>query len=113
MVTGNNPVLWELVVGAAFTVAPTYADVNTTYSSTEYGTGGTFANLTNGIVLMSGHIASNNSTKDAIERHVSLRHPVALNRAGAVTALGTLSLLVTGIGGTSATRSLIEFDEIR
>jgi hypothetical protein len=113
LVTGNNPVYWELVIGAAFTVAPTWAAVNTNYCSEEYGINGTFANLTNGLVIESGYIASTASSKESISSIVSTRRPITLDRAGANRNLGTLSLLVQGIGGNSATRASMCFEEIR
>jgi len=45
IVTGNSPVYWELCIGATFSVAPTWADVNTASSAFEYGKGGTFASI--------------------------------------------------------------------
>ena len=42
-----------------------------------------------------------------------MRYPIALDRAGAVRANGTLSVLVTGIGGTSTCRTSINFKELR
>lgn len=112
VITGTNPVFWELCVGATFSVAPTYADVNATYSGFEYGTGGTYSGLS-GIIVASGYAQASNQIKEAIHRAVSSHYPISLNRAGAVHAMGTLSLLVTGIGGTSATRGNIEFYETR
>lgn len=112
-VTGSNSVFWELVLGANFSVAPTFADVNATYSGFESGTGGTFSNLTGGIVIASGYVSASVSAKAGIAAKVSQRYPITLNRAGAVRSLGTLSLLVTGVGGVSATRASFNFSEIR
>jgi len=113
LVTGNFPVYWELCIGAAFTVAPTFADVNTTYSGFEYGTGGTFGNLTNGLVIDSGYVASSAGSKGSSSADTTLRYPICLDRAGAVRTLGTLTLLVTGIGGASATRAICNYSEVR
>lgn len=113
LVTGSNPVFWELCIGATFTVAPTYANVNATYSAFDYGTGGTFDNLTSGLVIASGYISSSATAKGSTSRDATLRYPITLDRAGAVRALGTLSLLVSGIGGTSATRAAINYSEVR
>jgi hypothetical protein len=113
---GTRYIYWEIVVGAAFTVAPTYADINTTYSAFEYGTGGTFSNLTSGVVLYSGYIGAN--TQDSVversfDRKLSLHNPISLNRAGAARPMGTLSLLVTGLAGTSAVQGALNFSEVR
>jgi hypothetical protein len=113
IVTGNTPVHWELVVGAAFSGAPTYADVNTTYSGFEFGTGGTFDNLTSGVVIASGLIPASASAKEGVAETVNIRYPVTLNRAGQQRALGTLSLLVSGLGATSACVGTMDFFEIR
>lgn len=108
-VTGNNPVFWELCAGATFTVGPSYVDVNTAHSSSEYGTGGTFSSLAGGIVLASGYVAS----KGAVRESLAFDYPFTLDRGGAVRALGTLSLLVTGVTGNSGVRASIEIEEIR
>lgn len=113
IVTGNTPVHWELVVGAAFSGAPTYADVNTTYSGFEFGTGGTYDNLTNGVVIASGLIPASASAKEGVAETVNIRYPVTLNRAGQNRALGTLSVLVSGLGATSACVGTMDFFEIR
>lgn len=117
IVTGANEVKYEVVVGAGFTVAPTYADVNSTYSAYEYGTGGTVPVVTNGIVIDTGYITPAGSGQSVIhlefpENYLS-HYPITLDRAGAVRAMGTLSILITGIGGTSATRCTACFTEIR
>lgn len=114
--TGTREVYWEVVVGAAFSVAPTFADVNTTYSAFEYGTGGTFSNLTSGVVLYSGYLGSStasNVVSREFDRKLSLHNPISLNRAGAVRAMGTLSLLVSAIGGNSAVQGAFNFTEVR
>jgi len=110
-VTGNSPVYWELVLGQAIT-SPSYADVNATYSAFEYSNAGTLSGSP-AIVIASGYVASGASIKQSVSRNISSRYPITLDRAGAVRANGTLTLLVTGIGGTSATRGSISFREIR
>jgi len=114
IIAGANPVLWELVIGAAFTVAPTFADVNTDYSFMEAGTGGTFLNLTNGIVVAAGYVGSTNAAdRQTDSRDLIVSYPITLDRAGSVRALGTLSVLLTGLGGTSASRVSLGFKEVR
>lgn len=113
MLAGANPILWELCIGAAFSVAPTWANVNANYSAFEYGTGGTFSNLTNGLVIDSGYISSSNASRGALTLDATLRYPITLDRAGAVRAMGTISLLVTGITGTSASRAVLNYGEVR
>jgi len=113
LVTGVNPVYWELVAGAAFTVAPTFANINTTFSGTEYGINGTFLDITNGLVIASGYIAASATVKTVVDKRIISIHPVTLNRAGAQIEIGTFSLLVSGISGASATRSVMNFIELR
>ena len=110
-VTGNTPIFWELCVGSTFSVAPTFASVNATYSAYQHGTGGTLTAGT--LAIASGYVAATTQNKTAVSREISARYPITLDRAGAVRAFGTLSLLVTGIGGTSATRASLNFTETR
>lgn len=111
IVTGNSPVSWKLCIGSTFSVNPTWADVNATYSGFEYGTGGTLSGA--GLVIAGGYISSSAQSKGAFDQELSAKYPICLDRAGAVRANGTLSLLVYGIGGTSACRAMIGFEEIR
>lgn len=121
VVTGATLVFWELVIGGAYS-GQTYADVNTTYSGYEYtSVPGAITNLTGGVVLDSGYAAPtgggaggvpvSNMIESAIGQ--SLKHPITLDRAGAVRALGTLTLLVTGVGATSACRGTLTYKEVR
>lgn len=112
LVTGNNPVFWELCLGQAISGTVTYNDINTTYSAYEYNTAGTISGSPT-TVIASGYIPATNQTKFSTNTAINNRYPITLDRAGAVRAMGTLTLLVTGIGGTSATRGAINFIEIR
>ena len=86
--------------------------VNATYSAAAYNTAGTITGSP-GIVFLSGYVAASNQTKGALSKAVSNRYPVTLDQAGAVRALGTVSILATGIGGTSAMRVALNWREIR
>lgn len=121
LATGADPVYWELVVGGNYS-GQTYADVNATYSGFEYtSVPGAYTNLTGGVILDSGYIGGAGSggtnrpqvTPIIVPPLISRKYPIALDRAGAVRALGTMTLLVTGIGGTSDCRGSITFKEIR
>jgi len=112
-VTGNSAIKWEIALGATFSVQPTFTDINTTYSGLEYGTGGTFTNISNGLVIASGYIDNSTSSRIKFDDTFSLRIPLALNRAGAQRAMGTYYLFFTGLTGNSATRENISFMEIR
>lgn len=111
LVTGSNPVLWQLVLGQVIT-SPTYADVNAAYSGMEASTAGTLSG-TPALVIASGFVASSNQTKSATTRSLSARYPITLDAAGAVRANGTLTLLATGIGAASAIRASLSWREIR
>jgi hypothetical protein len=114
LVTGNSPVYWELLIGGTFSVAPTWADINTASSAFEYGTGGTFSGLgTGGIVIASGYVAASAQQKEALSADITSKYACALNRAGAQIATGTFTLVATGIGAASAMRAAINFKEIR
>ena len=111
LLAGANPIYWELCIGATFTVAPTYASVNVTYSASEAGTGGTLNTV--GLVLASGYVAGSAPTRTSVAKDISSRYPISLDRAGAVRANGALSLLVSGVGGTSVSRAAFNFTEVR
>ena len=112
VLTGANPVVWELVAGATFSVAPTFADVNSTFSAYEAGTGGTFTNITSGVIVAAGYAGSGKNSF-SITREISNRAPCVLNRAGANTDLGTFSVFLTGVGGTSDSRVYLNWKEVR
>ncbi len=112
LVTGNNPILWELVLGQAISGTTAFNAVNATYSSYEYNTAGTISGSP-AIVIDSGYIAATAVSSQSILSNIANRYPITLDQAGAVRALGTVSLLVTGIGGTSACRMSLGWKEIR
>ncbi len=111
MVTGNTGVYWELVIGQALTT-PTYSDANTAYSGFEYATAQTL-NGNPAIVIESGYIPATNQSKGLVSRNITNRYPITLDAAGVVRNLGTLTLLVTGLGGTSVTFRAINWREVR
>jgi hypothetical protein len=111
LVTGSNPVLWELVLGQAVT-SPAYTSINGTYSAMESSTAGTLSGSP-ALVIASGFVAASNQTKASVTRSLSARYPITLDAAGAVRANGTLTLLATGIGGTSAIRAAVSWREVR
>jgi hypothetical protein len=112
IVTGNTPVRWTLSIGATFSAAPTFSNVNATYSSADYSsTVGTLSGA--GLVIASGYVASSQQSRGSVARNIAARYPITLDRAGAVRAAGTLSLCVTGLGGTSDCRAAMTFAEVR
>ena len=111
IVTGTQPVYWELCLGQALTT-PVYADVNTTYSAFETVTGATLSGSP-AVVTNSGYCAASASSKLSIERKLKNRYPVTLDSAGSPRDMGTLTLLVTGLGADSACRAVLHFRELR
>ena len=118
VVTGQNAILWELCLGQAITGTTTYTDVNTTYSAFEFNTAGTISGSPT-IVIASGYCggtgAANGAQSISVKdiRYISSKYPITLDAAGVVRSLGTLSVIVTGIGATSACRCSLNWREIR
>ena len=112
LVTGAQPVKWELCIGDVLTGTTTFNDVNATHSSTEYNTAGT-TSASPSLVLDSGYVVATNQSKGATEIQQFTKIPLTLNAAGTARADGTLTLLVTGIGGTSACQGEIAWREVR
>ena len=115
LVTGTSPIFWEICLGQAISGTTTFNDVNTTYSSIEYNTVG----LINGsptLVISNGYCGAGTSMSVSVEKDITgtgTRFPLTLDYAGVVRIMGTLSLLVTGIGATSACRATFNWREIR
>lgn len=112
LVTGNSPVKWELVLGQAISGTTTFNDVNATYSAFEYNTLGTISGSPS-LVIDSGYVAASAQAKGSSASVTPMKYPITLDTAGAVRAMGTLSLLVTGIGATSACRASMNWKELR
>ena len=112
LVTGNNNVLVELCIGDAITGTTTFNAVNSTHSGMEYNILGTTSG-TPTAVLLSAFVAAGNTVKGAISRKMVTRYPITLNAAGTARANGRLTVLVTGLGATSACRVALNWREIR
>jgi len=112
LVVGANPIKWELCIGQAISGTTTYNDVNATYSGMEYNTAGTISGAP-ALVIQSGYVAATAANRNASSVKSSMKYPITLDTAGAVRALGTLSLIVTGIGGVSACRATLNWKELR
>ena len=110
-VTGASPVLWKLCIGQALTT-PSYADVNTTYSSMEYDTAGSLSGSP-AVIMNSGYIPATSQVKNSVTKTVISKYPITLDVDGAVRDLGTISVLVQGIGGTSQCYAALKWREIR
>jgi hypothetical protein len=113
LVTGTNPVLIELCMGQAITGA-SYADINTSHSAFEYGTG-TISGSPIAVIgsTYSSGAGGGSNPPQSITRSLINKYPITLDRAGAVRANGTISIVATGIGGTSAMRCVVNTKEVR
>lgn len=105
-----QPLVYEAVTNGSGTT--TYADVNATYSAFEYNTAGTISGSP-GLVIASAFIPASNQTKGAYGRGLSAKYPITLSQAAAVRAMGTVSIIATGYGGTSAIKAALTWKEIR
>lgn len=113
IVTGNNPIYWELCIGQANTAA-TFSDINATYSAFQYASGSNFSPTGSpAIVVDSGYANATASNKGGTSMKLTERYPITLNAAGAVRDLGTLTLFVTGVGASSVCRAVLKHKEIR
>lgn len=109
---GNQPVQWQLCIGQAISGTTTYNDVNTSYSSTEYNILGTLSGSPT-VIIDGGYVASSGGAKGVTNTAIVSRYPITLNQAGAVRALGTLTLKATSLSGTQTCYASIKFREIR
>lgn len=112
VVTGNSPVAWKLLLGQALSGTTTMIDVNATYSAMQYNILGTLSGSP-AITIAQGYIAASAQTKQATSTRVPFKYPITLDAAGAVRVMGRLTAVVQGIGGTSATRCVFNWKEIR
>jgi len=110
--TDAAPAYYEVVVGANLTGTTTYNDVDTAYSAVEYNTAGTF-NALNGPVIEAGFIGSVDKSFTPLQSELSAFYPLTLDNAGNPRELGTLTILVQGIGATATVRVVLEWAEAR
>lgn len=97
--TSATSIIVELVIGQAISGTTTFNDVNSTYSGFEFNTAGTISGSP-AIVAFTSYAAGSNKSSTGFfnARDLASKYPIALSAAGTVRALGTISLLVTGIG---------------
>ena len=111
IVTGNSPISWKLVLGQALSGTTDFNNVNTTYSAVDYTLGPLSGSP--GIVIAQGYVAATTQSKQQTSTRVPFKYPITLDAAGAARVMGRLTAIVTGIGGTSATRCIMNWKEIR
>jgi hypothetical protein len=114
MAIGNQPVQWELCLGVTFGGggSPVFASVGS-YSFMEVGPGGTYSSLSSGVVIETGQVGGTGSMRGMISEDISFAYPITLDRSGSQRALGTLTLLLTGQGGTVLSNADFNWREIR
>jgi hypothetical protein len=112
VVTGSNPIHFDICLGDVLTGTTTFNDVNATYSGVQYNSAGTTSGAP-AIIMYSGHIPASNQAKGSISETLTIKYPITLDAAGAARVLGRVTVLVTGIGGSSAVEGVINWTEIR
>ena len=108
-VTGVNGVRFDLVIGQAISGTTTFNSVNAN-SCFEYNTVGTISGSPAQIISSFYTTAAKSASGS---RPALQRLPITLDAAGAVRANGTLSIIATGIGGTSACQASMNWLEVR
>lgn len=113
VLSGLNPVLVELCVGQALT-GPSYSNVNASFSAMEVTTAGTLSGSPAIVIMAAAVGAAVGASQTASQLSIgSQRIPICLDAAGAVRANGTLTVLLTGKGGTSACTVVANWREVR
>lgn len=110
LVTGSNPVFWELCLGQAFASDST-ANVNSTYSVMDTVTGTLSGDPA--IVIDSGFVNATATNRGAINARTNIRYPITLDVDGAARILGRVTLLIRGVGGASNCYGQLKWREIR
>lgn len=110
-VLGTRPVRWRLVLGQSLT-APVYSDVNANYSAMENVQNGT---LNGGpeIIIDGGTLPATGQSRTTTLKMIPFKYPITLDAAGNSRDMGTLTLIVEGVGGTSNVEAYINFREVR
>jgi hypothetical protein len=109
---GNQAVQWQLCLGQAISGTTTYNNVNTSYSSSEYNVAGTLSGSPS-IIIDGGYVPASGSQKTMVNTAVISRYPITLDAAGAVRAIGTITLKATSLSGTQTCYAGLKFREIR
>jgi hypothetical protein len=112
IVRGTNSVHFAIVLGDVLTGTTGFNDVNATYSATQYNTAGTTSG-TPSITIYTGHIPASGTVKGAISQNIVMKYPITLDVAGNARALGRVTVLVSGLGGTSLVEGAINWTEVR
>lgn len=112
IVTGNNPVKFEIAVGRP-TANAVWSDVNTEFSAFEVDTTSSGNGTQNPIFFEGVYLDSSNQQKGTANTRVPMRLPITLDAAGLNREYGVIAIIATGLGGTSACRAKLNWKEIR
>lgn len=112
VVTGVQPVSWKVVIGQAL-IAPTFANVNLAFSGCEFLAGAGTLSGAPALTVLQGFVPASGTVKGSSSQRFATKIPITLNAAGAARDNGTLTVLVNGVGGTSATRAILNWRELR
>lgn len=114
VVAETNPILWELCLGDVITGTTTFTDVNATYSAFQKNTAGTTSGSP-AAVISSGVVAASNQASSGGAFLLDNRFPITLDASGSVRTdrLGTLTLLLTGIGGAATGHVTMNWKELQ
>lgn len=105
-VTWANPVLYKVVTGQALS-SPAAAVSVSTYSAFETIIGGTSGSPTR--VLSQGVVPATIQSKSVLPVGVGLKTPITLRHDGTQHNNGRFTVLVQGIGGTSAVHVIVNW----
>ena len=109
LVTGNTAVKWEAVLGDNITGA-SFANVNTTYSTAEYTTSATTSGSYS-VIFDGGYVAASTQNKGTVTRATNANFPITLDARGVNRLDGRVSIIVTGLGASSACRVIVKWRE--
>lgn len=104
----------RIMVGATFSVAPTWGAVNGNYSAYEFATGGTYSGAGTGYDVFTAAVSLGQTSNIDLSTMFKLANfvPITLDSAGAQNALQTLSIIAfpSGAASLSASFSWAEFE---
>lgn len=109
---GVNTVHWELCIGDAITGTTAMINANTTYSTVDYNILGTTSGAPS-IILACGFVPASTQNKGSDKANIVLKYPICLDAAGVARVMGRLTLLLTGLGGSSNCYTSITWTEVR
>lgn len=107
-VTGANPVLVEVYHSTTMGGAPSWSDMDATYSALQVDTAGT---PSGGVRVESFVIGSGAATKGASVKSFGARYPLTMDVAG--TGYTNMTVYVTGLGGASNCFPGVVWEEVR